>query len=156
MRKSETTRQLLMASSAAAVLVGAIVLPTAPASAVLIVTPTITTQQQPAAATVGSSIADKATVTGGFNPTGTVTFQLWNNPNTFGLPLFISPAEPLMNGSATSPGFNTTATGTDYWVAIYSGDANNNSVVSGAAAEPVTINAISTVAAPEPAPRLPC
>ena len=43
-------------------------------------TPSINTSQQPASATVGSSIADQATVSGGYNPTGTVTFNLYNNP----------------------------------------------------------------------------
>jgi hypothetical protein len=130
-----------MASSAAAVLVGAVVLPAVPASA-SVGPPSISTTQQPATTTVGSSIADKATVSGGFNPTGTVTFQLWNNPITFGLPIFID-IEPLVGGSATSAGYTTTATGTDYWVAIYSGDANNNGVVSGVSAEPVTITQAS-------------
>jgi hypothetical protein len=42
-------------------------------------------------------------------------------------------------GSATSSDYTATATGTDYWVATYNGDANNGSVSSGAAAEPVTV-----------------
>ena len=37
--------------------------------------PAINTTQQPASATVGTSIADQATVTGGYSPTGTVTFD---------------------------------------------------------------------------------
>jgi uncharacterized repeat protein (TIGR01451 family) len=100
--------------------------------------PSIGTVQQPASATVGSSIADKATVSGGFNPTGTVTFTLFNNPNGTGTPLFTD-TEPLAGGAATSAGYTTTAAGTDYWVATYNGNANNNSVTSGTAAEPVTL-----------------
>jgi hypothetical protein len=102
-------------------------------------TPAINTQQQPATATVGSSIADKATVSGGFNPTGTVTFNLYNNPNGTGTPLFTDANEPLVNGMATSKGYTATATGTDYWVATYNGDSNNNAVTSGTASEPVVI-----------------
>jgi uncharacterized repeat protein (TIGR01451 family) len=94
--------------------------------------------QQPPTATVGSSIADKATVTGGFNPTGTVTFNLFNNPNGTGTPLFTD-TEPLVGGMATSAGYIATATGTDYWVATYNGDSNNNAVTSGTASEPVVI-----------------
>ena len=60
--------------------------------------PSISTVQQPAIAAVGSSIADKATVTGGYNPTGTVTFKLYNNPNGTGTPLFTD-TEPLVDGS---------------------------------------------------------
>ncbi len=109
-------------------------------------TPTITTSQQPASATVGTSIADKATVSGGDNPTGTVTFTLYNNSGGTGTPLFTSTLVTLVGGVATSPGYTTTATGTDYWVASYSGDSNNSAVSSGTASEPVTITPASTVA----------
>ena len=89
-------------------------------------TPTINTSQQPASTTVGTSIADKATVSGGFNPTGTVTFNLYNNSTGTGPALFTDPDVPLVSGVATSTGYTATATGTDYWVATYNGDANNN------------------------------
>ncbi len=103
-------------------------------------TPAISTRPQPSRAIVGSTIADKATVTGGFNPTGTVTFKLYNNPNGTGTPLFTNANVPLVNGMATSTGYTTTATGTDYWVATYNGDSNNNRVTSGKALEPVVIS----------------
>src|SRR5262249_23476541 len=96
------------------------------------------TQQQPATAVVGSSVADQATVTGGSNPTGTVTFNLYNNPNGTGTPLFTD-ANPRGAGGATAAGYTATATGTDYWVATYNGDSNNNPVTSGTALEPVVI-----------------
>ncbi|HWB13988.1 MAG TPA: SdrD B-like domain-containing protein [Pirellulales bacterium] len=102
------------------------------------VTPTINTTQQPATAIVGSSVADTATVSGGNNPSGTVTFALYNNPNATGMPLFTD-TETLVNGVATSAGYTATATGTDYWVATYHGDSNNNPVSSPATAEPVNI-----------------
>jgi hypothetical protein len=106
-------------------------------------TPSINTQQQPASAKVGTSIADKATVSGGNNPTGTVTFNLYNNPNGTGTLLFTDANEPLVNGTATSKGYTATATGTDYWVATYNGDSKNNSVTSGTALEPVVISPAS-------------
>jgi hypothetical protein len=105
--------------------------------------PSINTTQQPASATVGTSIADKATVTGGDSPTGTVTFNLYSNSGGTGTPLFTSAPVTLSSGTATSPGYTATATGTDYWVATYNGDTNNSSVSSGAALEPVTITAAS-------------
>jgi hypothetical protein len=115
-------------------------------------TPTITTSQQAATAVVGTSIADQATVTGGFNPTGTVTFNLYNNSSGTGTPLFTD-TEPLSSGMATSKSLVATTTGTDYWVATYNGDSNNASVTSGTALEPVAITpatpAISTT--PQPA-----
>ena len=102
-------------------------------------TPSISTSPQPASATVNSSIADKATVSGGFNPTGTVAFNLYNNSTATGTPLFTDTNEPLSGGVATSKGYTATVAGTDYWVATYNGDSNNNPVTSGANAEPVTI-----------------
>jgi hypothetical protein len=114
-------------------------------------TPAINTTQQPASATIGSTIADLATVSGGFSPTGTVTFNLYNNPNGTGTPLFTD-TEPLTGATATSKGYVAAATGTDYWVATYSGDTNNSGVTSGTALEPVTITpgtpAISTTQQP--------
>ena len=114
-------------------------------------TPSITTSQQPATAAVGSSIADQATVTGD-NPTGTATFNLYNNPNGTGTPLFTD-TENLVGGVATSAGFTSTATGTVYWVATYNGDSNNNTVTSGLAGEPVTVTpaAVARLAVSAPA-----
>ena len=66
-----------------------------------------------------------ATVTGGDNPTGTVTFNLYNNSTGTGTPLFTDADVPLVSGMATSTGYTATATGTDYWVATYNGDSNN-------------------------------
>lgn len=111
--------------------------------------PSIGTSQQPGSATVGSSIADKATVSGGDSPTGTVTFRLYSNSTGSGTPLFTD-TETLVGGSATSAGYTATATATDYWVATYNGDTNNSSVTSGTAAEPVTIKAAATSLAAAP------
>ncbi len=112
-------------------------------------TPSINTAQQPASTTVGTAFADEATVSGGFDPTGTTTFDLYNNPYGTGAPLFTD-TEQLVDDTATSAGYTATATGTDYWVATYNGDSNNSAVTSGTASEPVSIGA-SIVAAPEPA-----
>jgi hypothetical protein len=104
-------------------------------------TPSITTTPQPASTIVGSSITDKAGLSGGYNPTGTITFKLYNNSTASGTPLF-SDTETLSSGSATSAGYTTAGTGTDYWVATYNGDGNNNSVSGAANAEPVTITPV--------------
>jgi hypothetical protein len=101
-------------------------------------TPTISTAQQPATAGIGSSIADQATVSGGYNPTGTVTFELYDNPNATGSPVFTD-TKSLSNGSATSGGYATSAIATYYWVASYGGDSNNNTAASGSASEPVSV-----------------
>jgi hypothetical protein len=110
--------------------------------------PAINTSQLPAVATVGTPIADKATVTGGYNPTGTVTFYLYDNPDGTGL--LFTDTEPLVGGVAISASYVATAAGTNYWVAQYNGDSNNNAAISGAEDEPVLVNpaqpAINTVA----------
>jgi CSLREA domain-containing protein len=101
-------------------------------------TPTITSAAQPASAYVGTTIADKATVTGGDSPTGTVTFNLYDNDTATGPALFTD-TENLSGGTATSAGFPTTAAGTDYWVATYNGDSNNSSVSTVDNADPATV-----------------
>ena len=75
-------------------------------------TPTISTSQQPASAVVGGSIADKATVSGGDNPTGTVTFTLYSNATASGTPLYTDANVALVGGVATSVGYTATTTGT--------------------------------------------
>jgi hypothetical protein len=105
----------------------------------LLASPSIGTSQQPTAATVGSSIADKATLTGGDSPTGTVTFNLYNTPTGAGTPLFTD-TETLSGGAATSKGYTTAAPGTDYWVATYNGDGNNASVTGAPNVEPVVVS----------------
>ncbi len=101
-------------------------------------TPTLATTPQPASAPVNTPIADKATVSGGYNPTGTVTFNLYNNSSGTGTPLFTD-TETLSGGTATSASYTPTAIGTDYWVVTYNGDGNNISITSAAASEPVTV-----------------
>ena len=76
--------------------------------------------------TLGGSIQDTATVTGS-NPTGTVTFKLYNNASCTA-PAVFTDTETLSNGSATSKSFTPTSAGSYYWIASYSGDANNGAV----------------------------
>ncbi len=112
---------------------------------------TINTSQQPASATVGSSIADTATVTGLVGPSSgdTVTFNLYSSATTQNSStlLFSNTETVSISGStatATSAGYPTTATGTDYWVATFNGDTNNAVVSSSPTAEPVTVNSPGT------------
>src|SRR5205823_12944854 len=89
--------------------------------------PALATFQMPATAVVGSTVADTATVTGGFNPTGTVTFRLYSNPNGVGVPLFTD-TEPFVGGMAPSARSTVAVTGTDFCEATYDGDATNIAV----------------------------
>ena len=87
--------------------------------------PTIVTRASPGV-TLGGSISDTATMSGGFNPTGTVTFNLYGPDNsTCTGGVVFSSTVPLVNGTAASGSFIPNLPGTYRWVAFYSGDANN-------------------------------
>ncbi len=93
---------------------------------------------------------DAAILTGGDNPTGTITFTLTAPDGSTAATETVT-----VNGDNTYPtptGVAATEVGTYYWVAAYSGDANNNPVTSGPTDEPVVIGeccpAITTCATP--------
>jgi hypothetical protein len=91
-------------------------------------TPSIATTASASPVRIGQPISDSATVTGGDDPSGTVTFELFANDTCSGTPAFISAGRPLSAGTAHSTSFTPMSAGTLRWVAIYSGDTNNNSV----------------------------
>ena len=95
----------------------------------------------------GELIHDTATVSGGFHPTGTVTFSLYDNDdaNCDGTPIFTSTVSLAANGTATSGTFAAPASGTYHWIASYSGDANNAAAtgVCGAEGETTIISRFS-------------
>src|SRR5271163_1580454 len=94
-------------------------------------TPGISTTPQPTTAPVGSSVRDVATLTGGFDLTGSITWRLYgpgdptcSNPNAPS----VTVTDVSGDGSYTSPPLTPTQAGTYHWVATYDGDANNNAV----------------------------
>ncbi len=100
-----------------------------PAEAVVVSTsnPTIVTHAS-APVTVGGTITDTATLAGGANPTGTITFQVFgpDNNTCTGTPIFTSTKTVAGNGDYTSAPFTVPAVGAYRFVATYSGDANNS------------------------------
>src|SRR5207245_1145935 len=106
-------------------------------------TPSIETTQNPAQGIVGASFKDKAKLAGAFGEHvgGTISFKLYDNNSCEGAPVASDgPVAVSANGEYESPhGASPTASGTYYWVATYSGDANNKAAVSGCADEPVAI-----------------
>ena len=91
-------------------------------------TPTISTQASPANL-LGAPVRDVATLTGGANPTGTVTFRLFSD-STCTTQVFTS-TNSLASLTATSDWFTPAVVGTYYWTADYSGDVSNNTASSG-------------------------
>jgi hypothetical protein len=83
------------------------------------------------------TLNDTATLAGGFNPTGTITFTL-DGPG--GTSLFTD-TENVVNGTSRSADFtlpSSSTAGVYQWVDTYSGDANNNGVTS-SSPEPVVV-----------------
>src|ERR1019366_4281683 len=97
---------------------------------------------------VGTQIHDSAQVSGGDNPTGTVTFTLFapsntncaSNENGSGSVQSVTVAlgSDGSASSASSP-FTSTTVGTSNWIATYSGDANNKGASTSCSSEPVNI-----------------
>src|SRR5262249_36768530 len=96
--------------------------------------PTITTTPNPATVPLGGTLQDAADLTGGFNPTGAITFNLYApgvNPAVG--PATFTETVTGVNGNGTyhtTLGFAPTVTGTWHWVATYGGDPNNKPVSS--------------------------
>ena len=104
------------------------------------VLPRISTEPSPSSTTVGGTLKDAATLAGGFNPTGSITFTLYDPANTAAGTETVAVAG---NGTYTTPnGFVANTPGTWHWKAEYSGDSNNSGTVSDPADEPVTVSEI--------------
>jgi fimbrial isopeptide formation D2 family protein len=93
--------------------------------------PTITTSANQTGVVVGGTISDSATLAGGFNPTGTITFRAYgpNDPTCANAPAFTSdPVTVNGNGTYGPVSFTPQGAGTFLWIASYSGDGENNPV----------------------------
>jgi uncharacterized repeat protein (TIGR01451 family) len=78
--------------------------------------------------TIAGDIHDTATLSDGWNPTGTITFNLYgpDDATCDGAAIFTTSLPVSGNGDYGPVSFTPTATGTYRWIASYSGDANNN------------------------------
>src|SRR5215212_6412026 len=97
---------------------------------------TLTTQATPSV-TLGEPISDTATLSGGDNPTGTITFNVYgpDDEDCSGDPAFTSEVDVNGEGDYSSKEFVPSAAGTYRWTAEYSGDENNDAVTSECDAE---------------------
>lgn len=97
----------------------------------------------------GMKLNDSATLSGGFNPTGSITFYLLPPGSTAATPLsaavYTDTVTVTGNGTYTTAngnnpgGFAVTVPGTYQWVAVYSGDVNNSQFISAFGLEPWTV-----------------
>src|SRR5262249_28037786 len=114
---------------------------------VIAASPKLSTTPEPATAVVGQTLQDTADLTGGFNPTGVITFRLYAP----GVDPTVGPADftevvLVTHGDgtySTSVGSAATVAGDWHWVAVYDGDSNNKSTSSGPLDEPVTVTTAS-------------
>lgn len=81
---------------------------------------------------VGKRVFDTAILTGGDNPTGTITFNLYGpgDATCSRTPVFTSVVQVDGNDTYKSGDFRPRVPGTYQWVAEYSGDDNNEGVVT--------------------------
>ena len=87
----------------------------------------------------GGNIADAATVSGGFSPTGSVTFELFGPGDTTCQTPIATRVSALSGGHTSSGAIAAGGVGTYRWVATYSGDAHNNGDVSPCGSEKVDV-----------------
>ena len=115
-------------------------------------TPSISTTPSASIGTVGNTLNDTASLTGGSSPTGSVTFKLYPPSDATCSLTPIYTETDSTAPYATTTGFISNVAGTWHWTSDYSGDANNSPASSGCSAEPVTINlaspTITTTASP--------
>ncbi|MGN6368616.1 MAG: SdrD B-like domain-containing protein [Phycisphaerae bacterium] len=86
----------------------------------------------------GDKLTDTATLSGGFNPTGTITFTLTGPANTV-----VDTETVPVNGNgpySTPAGFVPTVVGTYTWSATYNGDGNNLTATDDGQNESETVN----------------
>jgi uncharacterized repeat protein (TIGR01451 family) len=122
--------------------------------------PTISTNAAPLSVTIadgGLDLTDTATLAGGANPTGTITFSLYADSGSGGCGTQVGSSVTktvVGNGDYTSPAVHVSTVGTYHWIASYGGDPNNNTKAGACndSNENVTVHqagpTISTNAAP--------
>ena len=97
----------------------------------------------------GSKLTDSATVSGGYNPTGTITFTLYAPNGT----TVVDTETVTVNGNGRyidAERISADGGGTYQWVASYSGDTNNNPVSTTKGSEPENVSARRTRLSPRP------
>lgn len=97
-------------------------------------TPTISSAATPTGVVLGASATDLANVSGGYAPSGTVTYTAYSDAGCT-VQVFNS-TEPLGTSSAE---FTPSALGLYQWIANYSGNVNNYGVATVCGADPLGV-----------------
>ena len=108
--------------------------------------PSITTQLSSNSVSIGGSLHDGSTLSGATSSAGgTVSYDVYSNSTcaSAGLVSTLGPVTVSAGVVPDSPTWTATSAGTFYFVALYSGDANNNATSSACAAEAVTVSPTS-------------
>jgi hypothetical protein len=96
------------------------------------------------------SVSDIATLLGGFDPTGTITFTVFRlDQSCTGTPLFTSTLPVSKNGNYQSETFTAQGPGRYQWEASYTGDQNNRSTSAPCGSSIQTLT-ISPAPSPQP------
>jgi len=104
--------------------------------------PSISTTPNPWSAGLYDTLNDTATLSGGYNPQGTIIFRLYDpsDDTCSGPPAFEEAVSVNGNGNySTTTGHVADMLGTWRWTAEYSGDPNNYGVISGCQEEQVIV-----------------
>jgi hypothetical protein len=107
--------------------------------------PSLTTTPSPGGTENAVVLNDTGTVSGGYLPGGSITFNLYDPSHTdcSGTPAYTQTVPVLGNGSYSTS--NTTAAnvaGTWSWTATYTGDSNNNGAASTCTKETATVTPV--------------
>lgn len=110
----------------------------------------LTTKASPSVP-AGGSVSDTATLGGGNNPTGTITFNLFgpSDPTCALTPLATTIATVTGDGDYSSDPFVATTAGTYRFVASYGGDANNRGVPPAGCVDPSESVVVTPMAPPK-------
>jgi hypothetical protein len=87
-----------------------------------------------------TSVYDIATLLGGYNPTGSITFAVFSfDQSCTGTPLFVSTLPVSRNGNYLSEAFTAQDPGRYQWEASYTGDQSNRSTRTLCGSSPQTL-----------------
>jgi hypothetical protein len=109
-------------------------------------------------ARLGASLYDVAHLSGGLEPAGSITFELFgpDDASCSTPAIFTTSVAVTGNGEYRSAEFTAPRPGTYRWVATYAGDANNTGVGPTACGESTETALVSPIAGPaaEPGPNV--